>query len=67
MVGINTVIVKVEDKPVKIIGNGTVDINNFVEEKQIKDLHIKEEVNYEVLKNILETTSEEDLYPDCSK
>ena len=59
--GINSVKVKVEDKPVKIIGNGTVDIYHYIDEKQIKDLHIKEEVNYEVLKNILETTAKKDL------
>ena len=50
--GINVVEVRVEDKPVKIIGNGTVNIHNFVTNVDISDLHFKEMVNYEVLKNI---------------
>ncbi len=59
--GINIVDVKVEDKKVRIIGNGTVDIRAFVDEKVIKDLNIKEDVNYEVLKSILDTTDKKDL------
>ena len=59
--GINVVEVRVEDKPVKIIGNGTVNIHNFVTNVDISDLHFKEMVNYEVLKNIMENTSEEEL------
>ena len=56
--GINTVTVKIEDKPVKIIGNGTVDIHEYVE---LKHTIIKEEVNYEVLKNILENTDPKEV------
>ena len=56
--GINVVVVKVNDKKVKIIGNGTVDIHEFVE---LKNLQVKEQVNYEVLKNILENTDKKDL------
>ena len=56
--GINVVEVKVNDKKVKVIGNGTVDIHEFVE---LKDLQVKENVNYEVLKNILENTDKKDL------
>ena len=56
--GINIVDIKVEDKKVRIIGNGTVDLKAFVDTKNID---IKEKVNYEVLKNILETTNEKDL------
>lgn len=58
--GINMVIVKIEEKPVKIIGNGTVDIHKVVEE-DLSDLAIKELVNYEVLKNIMENTEPKDL------
>lgn len=54
--GINIVNVKVEDKKVKIIGNGTVDIHNVVD-IDLSDLNIKEEVNYAVLKNILDNTA----------
>ena len=56
--GINAVDVKVEDKTVRVIGNGTVDIHKFVE---LKNITIKEYVNYEVLKNILENTNKKDL------
>ena len=59
--GINVVDVKVEDKKVRIIGNGTVDIRAFVTEKILKDVKVKELVNYEVLKNILDNTEEKDL------
>ena len=55
--GINIVNVKVDDKKVRIIGNGTVDIHKFIDTK----VEIKELVNYEVLKNIMETTDEKDL------
>ena len=56
--GINVVEIKENDKKVKIIGNGTVDIHEFVE---LKNLQVKEQVNYEVLKNILENTDKKDL------
>ena len=56
--GINSVQVKIGEKTVKVIGNGTVDIHKFVD---LKNIEIKEEVNYEVLKNILETTNKKDL------
>ena len=59
--GINVVDVKVEDKKVRIIGNGTVDIKAFVDEEILKDVEVKELVNYEVLKNILENTEQKDL------
>ena len=59
--GINVVDVKVEDKKVRIIGNGTVDIKAFVSEDILKNVKVKELVNYEVLKNILENNEEKDL------
>ena len=55
--GINIVNVKVDDKKVVIIGNGTVDIHSFVKTK----VEVKELVNYAVLKNILENTAKKDL------
>ena len=58
--GINIVNVKVDDKKVRIIGNGTVDIHNVVD-IDLSDLEIKEEVNYEVLKNIIDNTDKKDL------
>ena len=59
--GINVVELKVNDKKVRVIGNGTVDIKAFVDPKIAEELEIKVDVNYEVLKNILETTEEKDL------
>ena len=56
--GINIVDVKINDKKVRVIGNGTVDIHAFV---NLKKVEVKELVNYEVLKNILETTNKKDL------
>ena len=56
--GINIVDVKVDNKKVRVIGNGTVDIRAFVD---IEDLDIKEPVNYEILKNILDNTEKKDL------
>ncbi len=53
--GINIVDIKVDNKKVRVIGNGTVDIKAFVNE-DLSDLHIKELVNYEVLKNIIDNT-----------
>ena len=60
--GINIVDVKVNDKKVRVIGNGTVNIHNFVTDVDISDLHFKEYVNYEVLKSILDTTEPEKLH-----
>ena len=56
--GINIVDLKVNDKKVRVIGNGTVDLKAYVDRDEI---NIKEKVNYAVLKNILETTDEKDL------
>lgn len=56
--GINTVNIKIEDKKVKVIGNGTVDIDQFIE---LKNTKIKEKVNYEILKEILNNTNQKDL------
>ena len=50
--GINSVKVKCGDSYIIVIGNGTVDIKNFVTE-DLSDLKIKELVNYEALKDIL--------------
>ena len=62
--GINVVDIKHDDKKIRIIGNGTVDVKAFVSEDVLKDVkakQINELVNYEVLKNILENTEEKDL------
>jgi hypothetical protein len=60
--GLNIVDVQVNDKNVRVIGNGTVNIHSFVTNVDISDLHFKEYVNYSVLKSILDTTEEKDLH-----
>ncbi len=59
--GINEVKVQVEDKIINVIGNGTVWINSFVD-GDLSELEIDERVNYAVLKEIIESTKEKDLY-----
>ena len=58
--GINTVDVKVNDQKVRVIGNGTVDIREYVDIDKL-GIKIKELVNFEVLKNILDNTNKKDL------
>ena len=59
--GINIVNIKIEDKKIVIIGNGTVNIHEVLKDVDLSKLNIKEEVNYLVLKNIIETTDKKDL------
>ena len=59
--GINVVNVKIGEKVAKVIGNGVVDIRKYVDPKIADELKIKIDVNYEILKNILETTAKKDL------
>ena len=60
--GINVVNVNVDGKKVVVIGNGTVNIHNMLPDVDLSDLHIKEMVNYEVLKSIIDTTEKEKLH-----
>ena len=60
--GINMVDVKVDNKKVRIIGNGTVNIHKFLPNVDVSDIHIKEYVNYNVLKSIIDTTEEDKLH-----
>ena len=55
--GLNSVSIKVEDKIVKIIGNGTVYIGSFVD-GDLSELGIEERVNYAVLKELIENNKE---------
>ena len=59
--GINMVEVTVGERIVKVIGNGTVDIHAVLPTLDLSELEIKENVNYQVLKNIIDTTDEKDL------
>ena len=59
--GINAVDVTVGERVVRIIGNATVNIHEVLPTVDLSKLHFKELVNYNVLKNIIDNTSEEDL------
>ena len=65
--GINSVDIKCGDSFIKVIGNGTVDIKEYVDEDTLSDLNIKELVNYAVLKDILANTKKEDLKEEIKK
>ena len=60
--GINIVDVKANDKKVRVIGNGTVNIHKYLPNVDLSDLHIKEYVNLDVLKSIVDNTEEKDLH-----
>ena len=60
-VGINIVDIKVGEKRIKVIGNNTVNIYKILPNVDLSTLHFKENVNYDVLKNIIDNTSEENL------
>ena len=59
--GINSVDITVGEKTVRIIGNATVNIHKVLPTVDLSKLHIKELVNYNVLKSIIDTTDEKDL------
>ena len=59
--GINIVDVVVNDRSVRIIGNNSVNIHAILPTVDLSKLHIKELVNYNVLKSIIDTTEEKDL------
>ena len=65
--GVNVLDVKVNDKKVRVIGNGTVNIYKYLSEIDLSTLHIKENVNYAVLKSIVDTTEEKDLVKVCKE
>ena len=59
--GINIVDIKYLDRTIRIIGNGTVNIHKVLPNVDLSSLHFKENVNYEVLKNIIDNTEESQL------
>ncbi|MBE0069438.1 DNA-directed RNA polymerase subunit beta [Thermoanaerobacterium thermosaccharolyticum] len=58
--GINVVEVLVEGRPIKVIGNNTVDINEYPLPVDVSDLNIKERVQLGVLQEILSNFTSED-------
>ncbi len=59
--GINIVDIKHTEKTIRIIGNGTVNIHKVLPNVDLSTLHFKENVNYEVLKNIIDNTEESQI------
>ncbi|NLY42835.1 MAG: DNA-directed RNA polymerase subunit beta [Clostridiaceae bacterium] len=57
--GINSVYLDVEGKKVKVLGNGTVDLQAHLD-FDISDMNINEKVRYKVLKEILEENKGEE-------
>lgn len=57
--GVNIVYLSVEGKSIKVIGNKTVDIRSFIN-FDVSDIGITENVQYSVLKEILDSTSGDD-------
>ena len=58
--GVTVAYVKVEDKEIKIISNGMVDINCYVNFDAKKECGVKEKVRFSVLSEILETCNSDD-------
>ncbi|HEY5586041.1 MAG TPA: DNA-directed RNA polymerase subunit beta [Ruminiclostridium sp.] len=57
--GVNFAYLLIEGKPIKVIGNNTVDIRSFID-FDVSDIGITEKVQYSVLKEILEANIERD-------
>ena len=59
--GINIVDIMLGERKIRIIGNSTVNIHNILPNVDLSKLHIKELVNYNVLKSIIDVTDKKDL------
>jgi len=59
--GINVVDIMLSDRKIRIIGNSTVNIHKVLPNVDLSKLHIKELVNYNILKNIVDNTDEKNL------
>ncbi len=59
--GINVVDIMLLDRKVRVIGNSTVNIHSVLPNVDLSKLHIRELVNYNILKNITDNTEEKDL------
>ena len=57
--GVDTVVLDLEGKRVKVISNGMVDIHNFID-FEVKDLGINERVRFAVLREILDSCETEE-------
>ncbi len=64
--GVNTVLVNVEGKTVKVISNGMVDIKNFID-VNCEELGITENVRFSILKEILDQFSDKEEIKNALK
>ena len=58
--GVNVAYVLKDEKEIKVISNGMVDINDFVSFDAYKECGVKEKVKFNVLVNLLESFEDED-------
>ena len=63
--GVDTVYLNVEDKLVKVISNGMVNLADFVSFDPLEELGIKEKVRFSVLREILESAADEDALKEA--
>ncbi len=63
--GVDTVYLNVEDKLVKVISNGMVNLADFVSFDPLEELGIKEKVRFSVLREILESAADEDTLKEA--
>jgi DNA-directed RNA polymerase subunit beta len=66
--GVMEVLILVENKEVKVVGNGMVDIRPYLpQDLDISDIKINERVSFRVLKNILETAEDTEALKEALK
>ncbi|MCR1898676.1 DNA-directed RNA polymerase subunit beta [Irregularibacter muris] len=65
--GINAVNIRYEDKEIKVIGNGFVDIRKLGLPYYLDDLNINEMVDYSVLKEIINNYQREEEFKEAIK
>lgn len=58
--GINIVDLKIGERKVRVIGNGTVNIYKVLPNLDLSKIHFNEEVNYGVLQSIMDNTSNDE-------
>ncbi|MEG0229207.1 MAG: DNA-directed RNA polymerase subunit beta, partial [Oscillospiraceae bacterium] len=56
--GVDTAVITVGEKELKVVSNGMVDINNFIRIEGLEEIGIIEKVRFSVLKEILDTVQD---------
>lgn len=68
--GVSVVVLDVDEKPIKVISNGMVDIRNFVnldEATLLEELRIKEKVRFSILCDIISQSDNEEILKEQIK